>query len=388
MQVKSRSRAKTLENFSWSNGLFVGGYHLLLVLLLPIYLRSTLPSGEMIFATAILFMLGGLGITAGYHRLYSHRTYQPNRLLEAPLLFWGTFATQGSVLQWADAHRLHHKHVDTEQDPYDTYKGFWHSHLLWMFRKREDFDEKIVGDLLQNRMVVFQHKYYGLLVIVANTIPTLFVGWLLNDYLGALVLTLLARMFMIHHCTWFINSLAHMWGSKPYSTEHSAVNNWIIAFLTLGEGYHNYHHAFQGDYRNGVRWYQYDITKYAIWVASKLGLVKNLRKIGALTIRKRLLLEDKKLMYEKIDSINHMRNGELKKEIDGIYQNVILKLATWDKLDKEHNRLEKNNGTREILKRLNAEIKILKQGVRKDSRSWTKLCKHVLKSTQPASIVP
>ena len=377
----------TFKNFCWSNGLFVVGYHLLLLFSLPVYFQSTLPSGGMILATAILFLLGGLGITAGYHRFYSHRTYQPNRILEAGLLSLGTLAVQGSALQWANAHRLHHKYVDTDRDPYVTYKGFWHSHLLWMFKKREDFDKKIVGDLLQNRMVVLQHTYYGFLVIAANAVPTLFIGWLFDDYWGAFLLPFLTRMFLIHHSTWFINSLAHMWGSKPFSTEHSAVNNWIIAVLTLGEGYHNYHHTFQGDYRNGVRWYQYDVTKFIIWSASKLGLAKNLRKVSPSTIRKRLLLEDRKLMYDKIDTVNYLWKDELKKEIDDIYQKVTLKIAAWDRLARKYNRLKKNNATREILRRLRAEIKTLKKSIRKDSRSWAKLCKHVLTSLEPFAAV-
>ena len=367
--------------------LFVVGYHVLLLFSLPVYFQSTLPSGGMILATAILFLLGGIGITAGYHRCYSHRTYQPKRILEAGILFLGTFATQGSVLQWANAHRLHHRYVDTDRDPYVTHKGFWHPHLLWMFKKREDFDKKIVSDLLKNRMVVFQHTYYGFLVIAANAVPTLFLGWLFDDYWGAFVLLLLTRMFLIHHCTWFINSLAHMWGSKPFSTEHSAVNNWIIAVLTMGEGYHNYHHTFQVDYRNGVRWYQYDITKSVIWSASKLGLATNLKKVSPSAIRKRLLLEDRKLMYHKIDIINYMWKDELRKEIDDIYQKVTLKTADWDRLAKRYDRLKKNSATREILRKLRAEIKTLKKSIRKDFRSWAKLCKHVLRSLEPSAAV-
>ena len=378
---------ETFKNLSWSNVLFVVGYHVLLLFSLPVYFQSTLPSGGMILATAILFLLGGIGITAGYHRCYSHRTYQPNRILEAGILFLGTFATQGSVLQWANAHRLHHRYVDTDRDPYVTHKGFWHPHLLWMFKKREDFDKKIVSDLLKNRMVVLQHTYYGFLVIAANAVPTLFLGWLFDDYWGAFVLLLLTRMFLIHHCTWFINSLAHMWGSKPFSTEHSAVNNWIIAVLTMGEGYHNYHHTFQVDYRNGVRWYQYDITKSIIWSASKLGLATNLKKVSPSAIRKRLLLEDRKLMYHKIDIINYMWKDELRKEIDDIYQKVTLKIADWDRLAKRYDRLKKNSATREILRKLRAEIKTLKKSIRKDSRSWAKLCKHVLRSPEPSAAV-
>jgi len=233
-----------IRNISWGNALFFIIYQTSLLITLPFYFYFSPPSLALVIITLILVMLTGIGITAGYHRFYAHKSYTANKLAEIFLLFFATIAFMGSVFCWAAEHRSHHRFVDKEKDPYNIKKGFFHAHMLWFMVKRPDFDKKMIPDLLQSRLLQFQHKHIIFLHIVTNLVVFLAVGWFLSDFIGALVMAIGLRMFMVHHATWFINSLAHTWGEKTYSKEQTAVNNGIIALLTFGEGYHNYHHVF------------------------------------------------------------------------------------------------------------------------------------------------
>ena len=293
------------RSFDWTNVLFLGGYHLVLFALLPFYIIRYDASAGLIWGTAALWTLCLLAITMGYHRLYAHKTYRTHPAIEAFLTFFGTLATQGSVFSWSHDHRIHHRHVDTDLDPYSAPKGFWHSHMGWMMRKRPDINPRIIHDLWERPELQFQHKHYGAIMVAVNAIAWAALWAITGDPVGSFIIGTLLRMFLVHHCTWFINSLAHMWGSQPYSTEHTAVNNFILSILTFGEGYHNYHHTFAGDYRNGVRWYQFDPAKVVIWTLSKLGLAHDLKKVNHLTIKRRLVAADRHLMMERIEELKH-----------------------------------------------------------------------------------
>lgn len=221
-----------------------------------------------------------ISITAGYHRLWSHKSYEAHWLVRVILSIGGTFATQNSILHWASDHRRHHRYVDDKQkDPYSAKLGFWHSHMGWMLREYDtDFgpEYKNCRDLQNDPIVMWQHRHYLPLVLGLNFgIPVLLGLWH-GDLIGMLILVGAARLVISHHLTFFINSLAHIWGSQPYSDQNSSRDNGILAFLTMGEGYHNYHHSFQRDYRNGIRWYQFDPTKWLIRSLSWAGLAKNL----------------------------------------------------------------------------------------------------------------
>ena len=150
---------------------------------------------------------------------------------EAVLLFFATVAIQGSALRWSFEHRLHHKYVDTDDDPYSIKKGFWYAHVLWLFDKAKPIDTKRVPDLVANPLVSFQHKYFAWLSIGSNIGLWLVTGWIFNDFLGAFVLTWWLRLMISHHLTWFVNSLAHYWGEQTFSKEHTARDNAIVAFL-------------------------------------------------------------------------------------------------------------------------------------------------------------
>ncbi len=374
------SLTERLKNVHWSVFGFIAGYHIALLVAVPVYLLNRTPGWDLLLLTFLLMGATLIAITMGYHRFYAHKTYKAKRLLEIPLLFFGTASIQGSALKWAHDHRLHHRHVDGEGDPYGTQKGFWHSHILWLFERPIEWKLQLVRDLQQNSVVMFQHRHYGLLATATNVIIIAAVGLITGDWLGAVVFGFLVRLFLTHHSTWFINSLAHIWGSKPYSTEHSAVNNFILAILTYGEGYHNYHHTFSGDYRNGVRWYQFDPPKYFIWLMSKVGLASDLQRVNRVQIHKKLVAADRKLMLDHLKGVDpeHSRVKEFVTRVEGAYENLTDELSKM-KMDLDRYRALKGKQARDEVAILKAQIREKRRSIRREMREWERLCKQVFR---------
>ncbi|MFK7848431.1 MAG: acyl-CoA desaturase [Rhodothermales bacterium] len=362
----------------WVSMIFIITYHVALVVALPLYLMAYSPSWALIGWTAFFFLATTISITAGYHRYYSHRTYKLKKPAEWGLLFFGTLAIQGSVLRWAFDHRLHHTFIDGDRDPYGTPQGFWQSHILWMFKHGEDFDDRFLGELKEDKLLQFQHKYFGWLIAAVNIAVVAFVGWLTGDYIGSFVFVFLLRLFLGHHCTWFINSLAHIWGSKPYSTEHSAVNNFILAILTSGEGYHNYHHTFASDYRNGIRWYQYDPTKYLIWTLSKLGLAYGLKRTDPLMIKKKLVQADRKLLTEHLSLLGDMDMAAFEAAVDTLSAKLTASFTSAKNTLDKYRSIDRKENKGEW-KELRAKYKELKREISQDLKTWRRLCTLILK---------
>jgi stearoyl-CoA desaturase (delta-9 desaturase) len=249
----------------------------------------------------------GISITAGYHRLLAHRAYKAHPIVKNFLLFGSTLAVQGSAFDWVSGHRTHHRHVDDRlDDPYSAQRGFWFSHIGWMLRNYPSgkFDYKNIPDLTKDRVLQIQHKYYGLWVVALNVGMVAAIGWLLGDVWGTLVIVGLLRLVLTHHFTFFINSFCHMFGTRPYTDTNSARDNFFLAIFTWGEGYHNYHHFFQYDYRNGVKWWQYDPTKWLIAGLSKLGLTTDLRTVDDTTIKHAEVQMQFKTAQQQIDTAN------------------------------------------------------------------------------------
>lgn len=258
------------------------------LLIVPYYLWTHSVSWQVWAIFAFFMAWNGLSITVGYHRLWSHRTYQAHPIFKWFFLIGGTLAVQGSVFDWCAGHRLHHRHVDDiYQDPYSAKRGFWFSHIGWMLKNYPSghYDYKNIPDLKADPVLVAQDKYYALWILLANIgLPALF-GWIVGDVAGTLVLAGLLRLVLSHHFTFFINSLCHMFGTRPYTDTNTARDNPILAIFTWGEGYHNYHHFFQYDYRNGVKWWQYDPSKWIIYGLSKIGLTWDLKRVPDVTIQ-------------------------------------------------------------------------------------------------------
>jgi stearoyl-CoA desaturase (delta-9 desaturase) len=234
----------------------------------------------------------GMAITCGYHRLFAHCTYEAHPVLKVAYLFFGAMALQNSALNWAAAHRVHHRFIDDpERDPYCARRGFWFSHIGWMLRSYPsgEPDFSTVRDLQRDPMVMWQHNHYLLAALSTNFGLPLLVGYLVGDVWGVFLLAGVLRLVVSHHFTFFINSLAHMWGSQPYTDGNTARDNAVVALLTYGEGYHNFHHMFAHDYRNGLRWWQWDPSKWFISGMSLVGLTRNLKRVPWFKIQRALL---------------------------------------------------------------------------------------------------
>ena len=233
----------------------------------------------------VFWIVTGLGITVGYHRLFSHRSFKAHPILEWTMAIIGAAALENSALKWCSDHRHHHKHLDTEKDPYSITKGFFHAHMGWILENNPAPIEK-VQDLEEKPALRFQYKYYLPIFFIFGILLPILLGCLWGRPLGALFWGVLLRITLVHHFTYFINSLCHYIGAKPYDPKSTSGDMWYVALLTFGEGFHNYHHKFQWDYRNGIRWFHFDPGKWMIWSLSKIGLANNLKKADFLQIMK------------------------------------------------------------------------------------------------------
>ncbi|MBZ5638120.1 MAG: fatty acid desaturase [Acidobacteriia bacterium] len=222
----------------------------------------------------------GLSVTAGYHRLFAHRAYDAIAPVRIAFLLVGAGAFQQSVLDWSADHRRHHKNVDDEADPYNINRGFLWAHIGWLLvadTTAREFSN--VPDLLADRWVVLQHRFYLPLALLMGFGAPLAAGYALGSPWGGIVWGGLVRVVVVHHATFFVNSLAHTLGRRPYTTATSARDSFVTALLTFGEGYHNFHHRFAADYRNGVRTGQYDPTKWLIRLLAAIRLAWNLKTV-------------------------------------------------------------------------------------------------------------
>lgn len=263
----------------WGNVLFLTLTPLAAAIAVPWYILSYGVTWVEIAACAAMWLVTGLSVTAGYHRLFAHRAYSAPAPVRAFFAIVGAAAFENSVISWAAAHRFHHRHVDTDEDPYNAQEGFFYSHMGWvMVEGAKHDDTSNVPDLWKDPILRWQHRHAIAIGAVVNLGAVVALGLLTGRMLGMFVFALLLRMVLTHHFTFLINSAAHMWGSQPYSTAHSARDNWLLSFFSFGEGYHNYHHSFQADYRNGPRLYNWDPSKWLIWTMSRLGLASSLRR--------------------------------------------------------------------------------------------------------------
>lgn len=230
----------------------------------------------------VMYMVTGMGITVGYHRLVAHQAFECPDWVKRCLLVAGGWALQNSALIWCADHIRHHARTDTDEDPYNVTKGFWHSHCGWLFYDTPHRTAKYEVRLRRDPVILWQHRYYWAIVVSGLAIPfALGVVWH-GGWMGgvsALLMGGLLRMFMVLNSTFTINSLCHMIGSQPHGTQDSSRDSWLISFVSFGEGYHNYHHTYARDYRNGPQWYNFDPSKWIIYTLSVVGLASNLRRL-------------------------------------------------------------------------------------------------------------
>lgn len=232
-------------------------------------------------------VLSALAISGGYHRLFSHKAYKASWPVKAFHLAFGAAAWQSSVFDWANDHRNHHADTDQEGDPHNITLGFWWAHWGWLvWRIRRDYTNS--KDLTSDPIVAFQAGHYFSIALFMGMLLPMLIAMAWNDPVGALLGAGFLRLLIQYHATFCINSWAHKFGSQPYSKSHTARDSFVAAILTMGEGYHNYHHTFPNDYRNGVRPWQFDPTKWMVWLLSKIRMTWDLNQVPEHIVQRQL----------------------------------------------------------------------------------------------------
>ncbi len=295
------------ERINWVTSSFLIGTFILTLTAVPTYLWFYGLNWFQVILFVTMFYATGMSITLGYHRLFSHMTFKAKWPVKLFTLLFGAAAFENSVLMWASEHRNHHKHVDHDDDPYAISKGFFFAHIGWLlFKLNSDEPYDNVGDLQKDKLVMWQDKYVQWIGVAVGFVFPAVLGWMYQHSvagaLGGFLFGGVARVVAVQHCTFFINSACHTFGNQPYSVKCSARDSWLMAFFTFGEGYHNYHHEFQYDYRNGVKPWQWDPTKWAIWTFQKVGLTQNLRRVPSEKIILAQISEAQRVLELKLAS--------------------------------------------------------------------------------------
>jgi stearoyl-CoA desaturase (delta-9 desaturase) len=347
------------ENIDWVNTLFLFATPILAIVFTTLWIIVDGFSWAPVIIGFISYQLSGLGITMGYHRLYSHQSYDAHPIVKYILLIVGAGAVENSVLSWGSDHRRHHAKVDTEQDPYNINEGFFWAHMGWILHKKMDDSSDAYGDdLRKDKMVMWQHRNYLLLAtLVAGVIPFAISYYFSGSIYGSLGVAVLAKLVFMHHCTFFINSLCHYAGNQPYTDINTARDSWWVALVSFGEGFHNFHHYFQTDYRNGVKWWHYDPSKWIVSLLGKMGLAFNIKetpkeRIMAAELNMkmkgaRIKFGDDSTRYEELEkmkqkvleAIKHLQEvrKEIKKEIT-TFKKSDFKAPDFNEMKMEFNR--------------------------------------------------
>ena len=232
-----------------------------------------------------------LGVTVGYHRCFTHRSFETLGVVKAILAVFGSMSAEGPVLKWVAMHRRHHQHSDEAEDPHSPHhygagawgviRGLWHAHVGWLFRPEPGDLMRYVGDLRRSRMMRVVSALFPLWMLVGLLLPTVICGVITLSWSGALLGFLwggLVRILAVHHVTWSVNSICHFWGTRPFRTGDDSRNNPIFGVLGLGEGWHNNHHAFPTSARHGLRWWQFDLSYLVIRAMAAVNLAWDVRR--------------------------------------------------------------------------------------------------------------
>lgn len=353
-----------MKKICWTVTLFLVLNPVLSIALLVFYLvfsnHYSLNEILMISFFGLIFgVLTNLSITMGYHRLFSHKSYEAHPVLQALLLLVGAGAFQGSALKWSSDHRIHHKFEDTDKDPYSIKRGFWHAHMGWMM-KHETVSLPIhAPDLEKNKLVMLQHNYYLLWSVAVGYLFPMLVGMFLGNAFLGLVIAGGLRIFLTQQSTFFINSLTHMYGKTTYSKNKTAKDSLIMAVLTHGEGYHNFHHQFQFDYRNGIKWYHWDPTKWSIQLANFFGLAEKLKTVKFSEIMKaRMQVESEKFIKTKF----------YEETLEPLKARIIEKQIHFEKLKSEYKQVGQDK-----IDQIKFEMKQTKKELRNNLNIWNQM---------------
>jgi len=228
-----------------------------------------------------LYLLVGIGVTMGYHRLLTHRSFYTPKPVEYALTALGTLANQGGPMQWVAVHRVHHKHSDAEGDPHSPRDGVWWAHMLWWMPREPELDDskhyvRYVRDLARDPVHRLFQRYHIVLALVLAVVLVVVGQLWLGLGLSWLIWGMCVRTSLLYHATWLVNSAAHIWGYRTYPTRDRSTNLWWVALVSLGEGWHNNHHAFPRSAKHGLRWWEIDFTYWMIRLLGLFGLAKRI----------------------------------------------------------------------------------------------------------------
>ncbi len=259
--------AQRLRDYQW-----FGAIPLILVHLLPLLAFYTGTTTADWVVCIALYWIRMFGVTGVYHRYFSHRTYKTSRVFQFVLALIAMSSSQKGVLWWASNHRVHHKLSDQDGDPHDSRRGFWYSHIGWLYDHREATDYSKIRDMARYPELVFLNKFWFLPPAALGLAVWYFMGW------SGLLIGFFLSTAILWHGTFTINSLSHMLGSVRYKTGEDSKNNWYLAIITMGEGWHNNHHHFMGSTRQGFYWWELDVTYYILRALQAVGLVWDIKE--------------------------------------------------------------------------------------------------------------
>jgi len=259
-----------------------------------VLLWGGLVTGRDLAIFAVMYVLAGFGVTIGYHRLLTHRSFEASPAVRGTLAVLGSMALQGAVIHWVADHRKHHTFADEEGDPHSPHvgagdgwrgvlRGIWHAHTGWLFDRAERASaRRYARDLREDPVITFVDRWFPAWVLLGLLLPfaagVALSGGSLVAGVTALVWGGLARIFVVHHATWSVNSICHMYGKRPFVTDDESRNNWAVAFVSLGEGWHHNHHAFPTSARHGLLPLQLDPSYAIIWLMERVGLARDVKR--------------------------------------------------------------------------------------------------------------
>ncbi|MFJ8913891.1 acyl-CoA desaturase [Amycolatopsis sp. NPDC102389] len=239
---------------------------------------------------AVFYTVGTLGVTVGYHRYFTHGAFKAGRPLRVALAIAGSFAVQGSVIFWVASHRRHHAFADREGDPHSPWlfgtspgallRGFWHAHMGWMFSREVTNYDRFAPDLVADKDLRVVNRYFWLWITLSLALPAVLGGLISWSWWGAVTGFFwagLVRIAFLHHVSWSVNSICHLIGERPFASRDKAANFWPLAILSMGESWHNSHHADPTCARHGVLRGQVDVSARVIWLFEKFGWARDVR---------------------------------------------------------------------------------------------------------------
>ncbi len=264
---------------NWGRLIFLSSMTITTIIGTPIYLFHFGISVPNLVIFIFWAIATEMAITVGYHRLFAHFAFKTNPIVTFLCLFFGAAAFESSAIRWVVQHRDHHTYLDREGDPYNINEGFFHAYIGWLWFRIHRFNYYNVKDLIKNKLVNHQHRYYLIWFFFAGVIIPTISGLMTNSILGSLFLNVIVRMTIVHHNSFLVNAFCHYFGKATYNASSSAKDLWPAAFLTYGEAYHSFHHHFPLDYRHGVRWYDWDPSKWLIAFLAFMGLAWDLKRV-------------------------------------------------------------------------------------------------------------